>query len=417
MFRKTHYVALLILMVSLSAKAQKVTNYNLSVNLDMKQHLVHVEGAMKVDFKDKDTIALVLWQKTSIHAIKGNHNEIAFRFDTVAPSPILYIPNGSPLTLTKKSGSSSLQTVNFSYDCYMKGLDRWAQTFLDEWVELNMYSAWFPFNNESKNFTSTIDVTIDKSYQVTGSGIISDKNGRWLMKQPWPSSDNVIVASRDLKTKQDVTPKSHIELNYSTLKENEADSIFTECKFIFDLYTRLFGPQDSTYFKLAVVPTDEGGGYSRKNFISWRTNHFNFNTRVGLAHEIAHFWWNKANTTTWEDWLNEAFADYSKLLYIRERIGNRVFKLNIDFFQKRSKETPPIWGLNRNNAKADIVFYQKGALILYDLSQKVGEAKFFQFLQEASASKVNTTDKFLSLLELRFSKEIREWLENQLKTA
>jgi hypothetical protein len=63
------------------------------------------------------------------------------------------------------------------------------------------------------------------------------------------------------------------------------------------------------------------------------------------------------------------------------------------------------------------VFYQKGALILYDLSQKVGEAKFFQFLQEVSVSKVDTTDKFLSLLELRFSKEIREWLENQLKTA
>jgi len=54
---------------------------------------------------------------------------------------------------------------------------------------------------------------------------------------------------------------------------------------------------------------------------------------------------------------------------------------------------------------------------LYDLSQKVGEAKFFQFLQEVSANKIKTTDKFLSLVELRFSKEIREWLEAQLKTA
>lgn len=415
--KKNYCFVLLILLLSLPLKAQEVRNYNLSVNLDIKQNAVHVEGAMKIDFKDKDTIALVLWKQTTIRTIKGKRTKIAFRFDTVAPSPILFVSNGRVLTLTKKAGSPALQTVRVSYDCHMKGLDRWAQTFLDEWVELNMYSAWYPLNNESKSFTSTIDITMDKAYKVTGSGIISSKDGHWLMKQPWKASDNVIVASKELKTKQKQTSKSHIELNYSTLKENEADSIFTECQFMFDLYTKLFGPQDSTYFKLTVVPTDEGGGYSRKNFISWRTNHFNFNTRIGLAHEIAHFWWNHANTTTWEDWLNEAFADYSKLLYIRERIGNRVFKLNIDFFQKRSKETPPIWGLNRNNEKADIVFYQKGALILYDLSQKVGEAKFFEFLKEVAATKVNTTDRLLSLVELRFSKEIREWLETQLKTA
>jgi Peptidase family M1 domain len=417
MSRKTHYVVLLILCLSLSAKAQEVTSYNLSVNIDIKQHKVHVDGSMKVDFKQKDTIVLALWKQTTIHAIKGSRTNIAFRFDTIAPSPMFYAPNGRALTLTKKIGTPALQTININYDCYMKGLDRWAQTFLDEWVELNMYSAWFPLNNASKSFTSTIDITMDKAYMVTGSGIISGKDGHWLMKQPWRAYDNVIVASKELKKKQKQTSKSHIELNYNTLKENEADSIFTECQFMFDLYTKLFGPQDSTYFKLAIVPTNEGGGYSRKNFISWRTNHFNFNTRVGLAHEIAHFWWNHANTATWEDWLNEAFADYSKLLYIRERIGDRVFKLNIDFFQKRSKETPPIWSLNRNNEKADIVFYQKGALILYGLSQKVGEEKFFEFLKEVAAKKVNSTNRLLSLVEMRFSKEIREWLEAQLKTA
>ncbi|MBP1640334.1 MAG: hypothetical protein H6Q17_1917 [Bacteroidetes bacterium] len=178
----------------------------------------------------------------------------------------------------------------------MKGLNRWAQTFLDEWVELNMYSAWFPLNNASKNFTSIIDISTDKAYKVTGSGIISGKNGRWLMKQPWPAYDNVIVAFRDLKTKQIQNQKSHTELNHSNLQESEADSVLTECAFIFDLYSKLFGPQDSTYFKLSLAPTT-GGGYSRKNFVSWRTNHFNFDTRVGLAHEIAHFWWKNANAT------------------------------------------------------------------------------------------------------------------------
>ncbi len=182
---------LLILLLSLPLKAQEVKNYNLSVNLDIKQNTVHVEGAMKIDFKDKDTIALVLWKQTTIRTIKGKRTKIAFRFDTVAPSPILFVSNGRVLTLTKKAGSPALQTVRVSYDCRMKGLDRWAQTFLDEWVELNMYSAWYPLNNESKSFTSTIDITMNKAYKVTGSGIISGKNGHWLMKQPWPAYDNV----------------------------------------------------------------------------------------------------------------------------------------------------------------------------------------------------------------------------------
>jgi hypothetical protein len=60
MFGRTHYAILLILCLSLSVKALEVTNYNLFVNLDMKQHTVHVDGTLKIDFKDKDTIALVL---------------------------------------------------------------------------------------------------------------------------------------------------------------------------------------------------------------------------------------------------------------------------------------------------------------------------------------------------------------------
>ncbi|MBP1640333.1 MAG: hypothetical protein H6Q17_1916 [Bacteroidetes bacterium] len=105
------------------------------------------------------------------------------------------------------------------------------------------------------------------------------------------------------------------------------------------------------------------------------------------------------------------------VLHFRERLGDTVFQNKLDGFRKRSKDTPPIWEISRGNEKAETVLYEKGALILYDFSQKVGEAKFFEFLKKVAASKVNTTDRLLSLVELRFSKEIREWLEIQLKTA
>jgi aminopeptidase N len=35
-----------------------------------------------------------------------------------------------------------------------------------------------------------------------------------------------------------------------------------------------------------------------------------------IAHETGHFWWTGAETDSWHDWLNEAFAEYANMLYI-----------------------------------------------------------------------------------------------------
>jgi hypothetical protein len=44
-----------------------------------------------------------------------------------------------------------------------------------------------------------------------------------------------------------------------------------------------------------------------------------------LTHEVAHFWWSGAPSVTWENWLNEAFAEYSALMYVRKFEGVEAF--------------------------------------------------------------------------------------------
>lgn len=79
--------------------------------------------------------------------------------------------------------------------------------------------------------------------------------------------------------------------------------------------------------------------------------------------------------------------------------------------------TPPVWGIGRDTREAYSVLYEKGALILYDMEQKVGKDLFFGFLKTVSDNKVKTTNELLDLVEMKLSKETRQWLENMLKTA
>jgi len=42
--------------------------------------------------------------------------------------------------------------------------------------------------------------------------------------------------------------------------------------------------------------------------------------------EFSHLWWSNAPTDTWEDWLNEGFAEYGAPRAVRQRIGKAAFQ-------------------------------------------------------------------------------------------
>ncbi len=237
------------------------------------------------------------------------------------------------------------------------------------------------------------------------------------MSQPWGSFDNVIIASRSLQLKSLEKNSLHIEADYSSedFPETDSDSVLTECKNVLNLFEEIFGKRDSTYLKFVIAPF-EMGGYSRRNFVCLRTKKFNLYTEKGIAHEIAHFWWHNASSTTWEDWLNEAFAEYSMLVYIREKKGDKIFQKIVEEYKNKTKDLPSIQGIDRNSPKAYSVLYEKGPLILYEFEELVGKDLFFNFLKEAAKSKIATTSDLLNLTEKLLSKEVRSWLEIKLKT-
>lgn len=123
------------------------------------------------------------------------------------------------------------------------------------------------------------------------------------MKQPWENFDNVILASPMLKSRRINDNGTTIELIYTDFPDAGADSALQCCHNALKFFRRLYkiaGDED-IYMKFLLSASGTSGGYSRKNFIMLSSRTFNEYVLKNTAHEIGHFWWNKAPVESWHD--------------------------------------------------------------------------------------------------------------------
>lgn len=133
-----------------------------------------------------------------------------------------------------------------------------------------------------------------------------------------------------------------------------------------------------------------------------------------IAHELAHSWsGNTVTNATWRDlWLNEGFTTYLTYRIMEMIYGNERYKkeavlgyqdLMADL--KTLPEKDQILAIDLRGRNADDVFsnipYEKGALFLREIEQRIGRDNFDAFLTqyfEEFAFKSITTDTFLDYL-------------------
>lgn len=134
-----------------------------------------------------------------------------------------------------------------------------------------------------------------------------------------------------------------------------------------------------------------------------------------IAHELAHSWsGNTITNATWRDlWLNEGFTTYltyriMEFVYGEDRF-NMESVLGLEDLQADIESLPAkdqLLAIDLRGRNADDVFsnipYEKGALFLRELEQKVGRENFDAFLLgyfKDFAFQSITTDQFLTYLE------------------
>ncbi len=116
------------------------------------------------------------------------------------------------------------------------------------------------------------------------------------------------------------------------------------------------------------------------------------------AHEIAHQWWGNLVVPDGpeDDWLAEALANYTSLLYLESRKGSKAVSEVLEDYRRHLLEKdsqgrtvesngPIVWGARLRNSESPsawrVITYDKGTWIIHMLRQRMGDAQFTRFLR------------------------------------
>jgi hypothetical protein len=292
-------------------------------------------------------------------------------------------------------------------------------SFSPQWVELSIDSGWYPYEAEDRNFVFDLQVNIDPFYKLIGNGKISGRDGTWRLRRNEPTFDIDLAAARSWNVDRVQMPGLALEIFSVDVPCTVVQAFAQRASSAATTFTEWFGTAAGHDLTIVLNPRQDGSSYSRPGYVSLAfspkeadLDHLLFN----LTHEVAHFWWWAAPGGTWENWLNESFAEYSALMYIRKFEGIDVFNKLMSQRAARSKNQPAIWGVDRKMPTYATVIYAKGAVRLQELEEMLGGGKFSQLLASMARKHIKTTHDFLDELQAESSIEIRLKFEQLLST-
>ena len=191
-----------------------------------------------------------------------------------------------------------------------------------------------------------------------------------------------------------------------------------------DFFTAHFGPLQLNRLEVSPVPGRFGQGFPGMIYLSTLSyvepgeravatlggQQKLFFTDILHAHEAAHQWWGNIVTAAeyHDDWLMEALANYSALLYLEKRRGQPAVDAVLENYRLQllakgeNGETmesvgPVVQGTRLEQAWIPVV-YGKGTWILHMLRRQLGDQAFFRML---SALRKEWEDKALGTEDFR----------------
>ena len=174
---------------------------------------------------------------------------------------------------------------------------------------------------------------------------------------------------------------------------------------VIDYYSSIFGPYPFASTG-AIVDDAKVVGYSLET--QTKPNFPYVPDEATLVHELAHQWYGDSVTLTqWPDiWLHEGFATWAEWIW-SEHVGNKSAAQSFkQLYSTPAKDTrfwnPPPGDPGEPASLFDGTIYNRGAMTLQALRERIGDTTFFRVLRTwAQRNRYGnvTTPQFIALAE------------------
>lgn len=389
---------LIIILLSIFANAQEAKRYKGEIFLDSLKTL---NATFSIDYSHSKSKEFYFYinKNAKIESLKINNKSIDYKVENLTN----FLPDLKKIILKNTFSKEINLMIQYSYP--LDKIEHLTFLYNPNWVELSLYTGWFPVNLDDKNYSYKLTFDTPKNYQIISPGKIKKKGDKTIILNKENYFDIPVVISDDFQTFNSKNEK--IKFYGTQLSNEQIKDIQHTSDNIYNFYTAIFGKSDSNELIVAVNPFAHQMSYARKGFISLSLKSgFTNRDKQTLSHEIAHLWWINAPFGNYEEWLNESFAEFSALLWMKEKLSEEEFAKLLNKYETAYKKPTKISQTSPDEDNWYSIAYLKGAYILYRLEKKIGKEKMAIFLQQVYSSKISNTRDLILLLEKNTNKDI-----------
>jgi len=293
-----------------------------------------------------------------------------------------------------------------------------------EVMEFSRSTLWLPFlpYQEDAPLSYTLDVQVPGGYTVVSTRPpVQQRAGRFRFRGLTAAIEPTALVGRQFNTLTAAAPGPAVAVIKAGPLAQADTLLLTEATRICSFYNQGLGRRDAiSHFRVLLPGTNRNAFGLLDNAVDITYSDFDVRKREDrliLAHEISHKWWAYGSTATYEEWLNEAFATYSSLLYLRAAGDTTGHRTELAKRLTLAAGAPPIIGFDKathDYPTIRSVVYAKGTAVLHSLHLRLGDDAFLRLLAATAAQKVATTEAFIALVGQEADAETQRWLRDQL---
>ncbi|MGW6256407.1 M1 family metallopeptidase [Streptomyces sp. NPDC055085] len=296
--------------------------------------------------------------------------------------------------------------------------------------EPNAASTWFPSSDHpSDKATYDIRITAPKGLTGVSNGrLVSthDRGGRtvthWRESRPMATYlATATIGKFDVRTGR--TPAGtpiYVAIDPVLANSNSVD-VYAVTAAATDYWSQVFGPYPFEETG-AIVDDMPQAGFSLE--VQSKPAYSAVRSEVTIVHELAHQWFgDSVSVAHWKDiWLNEGFATYAQWLWSEHQGVRSAHDSFVAGYGSRPAESS-FWQTVVGDPQRDTMFasavYQRGAMTLQMLRERIGDTAFFTLLPAWTKlhryGNASTAD-FISLAERISGRQLDDLFQTWLFT-